>query len=160
MCRIQNFGRHVTCNMACRIDRNGTVHNSPMTAIQCIPLSYFIDILSCAHVVICYWMKIFLPNIAFIVDQIYVSILCLAVLYFISSLGLKCNKGSIISEIHRKLTSSSNHQNLWITVLHPIDAKKRQRYYDHGRVRCPHPTESPGQQTTQETPLPPDILPD
>ena len=25
MCRIQNFGRHVTCNMACRIDRNGTV---------------------------------------------------------------------------------------------------------------------------------------
>ena len=25
MCRIQNFGRHVTCNMACRIDQNGTV---------------------------------------------------------------------------------------------------------------------------------------
>ena len=27
MCRIQNFGRHVTCNtnMACRIDRNGSI---------------------------------------------------------------------------------------------------------------------------------------
>ena len=28
MCQIQNFGRHVTCNMACRIDQNGTVHEN------------------------------------------------------------------------------------------------------------------------------------
>ena len=26
MCWIQNFSKHVTCNMACWIDRNGTVH--------------------------------------------------------------------------------------------------------------------------------------
>ena len=32
MCQIQNFGRHVTCNMACQIDWNGTVllYHAPM----------------------------------------------------------------------------------------------------------------------------------
>ena len=38
------------------------VLNSPMTIIPCIPVNYLTDILSCAHVMICCWMKTFLPD--------------------------------------------------------------------------------------------------
>ena len=40
-CRNQNFGRCVTCNRACRIDRNGTVYLPRLQSLELVSEFYF-----------------------------------------------------------------------------------------------------------------------